>query len=132
MKIIVDTNFVLTCVKQKIDFVNLSEQLFDDEMQFFVPEEVLKELVMLVKRKGEKTKDKEAAKLSIKILENLEKKGRINKVKLENDNVDNGLVDYAKMNSEEKFIIASLDKDLKKRVKNKILTIKGKKMLSIE
>lgn len=131
MKIILDTNFVLTCSKQKIDFVNLSEKLFDEEMQFFVPEEVLRELEILSKKKGETIKDRESAKVSLKILEILEKKGQVNRIQLETEDVDSGIVDYIKLNSRDGFIVASLDKGLKKRVNGKILTVKDKKMLEI-
>ena len=61
MKIILDTNFVLTCVKQKIDFAELAEQLFDEPIEWIVPQEVLNELGNLKDQKGTKVIDRDAA-----------------------------------------------------------------------
>jgi len=131
MEVILDTNFVISCVREKLDFVNLSEELFDENMQFFLPEEVLKEIEKLSKRKGEKSTDKNAAKTAMAILNSLEKKGEIHKIALENEDVDSGLVNYVKMNPEEKFVLATLDRELKKKAGCRILTIRGKKMLEL-
>ncbi|MAH51132.1 hypothetical protein CMI37_35270 [Candidatus Pacearchaeota archaeon] len=122
MKILLDTNFLLTTAKQKIDFDSLANQLFDQEIEWVVPLEVLKELKQLAERQGEKTADKESAKLALQLVDNFDN------VPLGTDTVDNGIVRYAKNNQ---VIIATLDRNLKKRFDNKILTIRGKKSLEI-
>ena len=71
MKILIDTNFVLTCVKQKIDFSNLAEELFDEKIEWLVPQDVLNELGVLKDRKGMKVADRTAAKTSFEILEKI-------------------------------------------------------------
>ena len=124
MKILLDTNFILSCVRQKIDFYNYINENYDEGVEFLVPEEVLEELKKISERKGEKIKDKESAKVILKIIEKL----RIKKIKLNKKHVDDGIVNYLK---NKKIILATLDRDLKKRVKNKILTIRGKKKLEI-
>ena len=91
MKILIDTNFVLTSVKQKLDFAEVTEQLIDEEIEWIVPQQVLDELGCLKDQKGMKIADKEAASVSFGVLEQLNPKivdlGR-------NPNVDIGIVNY--------------------------------------
>lgn len=121
MKILLDTNFILTCVRQKVDFASLVEEMTDEKIEWIVPQQVLNELGCLKDRVGMKTADKEAASLSFEILQMIKPKivelGR-------GPNVDIGIVNYIKGKD---VVLATLDKGLKNRVDNKILTIKGKK-----
>jgi rRNA-processing protein FCF1 len=127
MKVVLDTNFILTCVKQKIDFFSLAEELFNEELEFFLPEEDAEELESLSQRKGEKGKDKANASLALKILENKD----LDRIVLGNKDVDEGLVYYIKNLASTDVVLATLDKDLRKRVNCKILTIEDKKSLKI-
>ena len=126
MKILIDTNFVLTCVKQKIDFSNLAEELFDEKIEWLVPQDVLNELGVLKDRKGMKVADRTAAKTSFEILEKIGAK--VVELEGKNPNVDIKIVNYI---LGKKIILATLDRNLKGRVNNRILTIRGKKMLEI-
>ena len=126
MKILLDTNFILTCVKQKIDFDNIANDLFDEPIEWIIPQEVLNELKSLKDKKKIKVRDKNAAKLSFEILQSINPK--IVKLKGQNPNVDIKIVDYI---SRKRIILATLDKNLKDRVTNKILTIRNKKNLEI-
>jgi rRNA-processing protein FCF1 len=126
MKILLDTNFVLTCAKQKIDFPNVAEQVIDQKIEWIVPQDVLDELGQLKDKKGTKTKDKQAAALSFDVLQSLNPK--IIELKGKNPNVDIKIVNYI---IDKQITLATLDKNLKSRVKNKILTIRGKKNLEI-
>lgn len=124
MKIIIDTNFILTAIKQKIDFSNLANQLLDEKVEFVVPVEVTKELGKILQRQGEKTAHKQAAQTALQIIEPFDE------VPLGTTDVDTGIVRYAKNN---KVVIATLDKELKNRLgKNqKILTIRAGKKLEL-
>ena len=124
MKIIIDTNFILTCMQRKIDFISLSNELFDEEIEFIVPKEVIEELEVISERKGEKTIDKESAKVALKFI----KKMKINVILLKTKNVDDGLMSYVNKNN---VILATMDRGLKKRVSGKILSVKTGKMLEI-
>jgi rRNA-processing protein FCF1 len=123
MKILMDTNFILACIKQKIDFVN-AEDFFNEKVEWIIPHEVLDELKVLKDRKETKISDRNAAKMSFEILNLI--KPEI--VQLKNPNVDKGIADYI---SGKDIVLATLDKELKKKVKNKILTIRGKKKLEV-
>jgi rRNA-processing protein FCF1 len=126
MEILLDTNFILTCVRQKIDFASLAEGMFDEKIGWIVPQEVLDEMGQLKDRKGMKIEDKNAAELGFEVLQNIEPK--IINLKGKNPNVDIKIVNYL---IGKKIILATLDKGLKGRVNNKILTIKGKNSLII-
>ncbi|MFZ5955503.1 MAG: hypothetical protein ACOYT4_03685 [Nanoarchaeota archaeon] len=126
MKILLDTNFILTCIKQKIDFDRIANEIVDEEIKWILPEEVQNELEKLSKRKGMRTIDKESAKLSLEFLKSLNPE----LIKLNNKNVDDGIVNY--INSQKnKIILATLDKELKKRINSKILTIRTNRYLEL-
>jgi rRNA-processing protein FCF1 len=126
MKILLDTNFVLTCAKQKIDFPNIAEELIDERIEWLIPQDVLNELGTLKDRTGMKQLDKDAAKLSFETIRNLNPK--IIELPGENPNIDMKIVNYI---LNKNIILATLDKALKQRVTNKILTIRGKKNLTL-
>lgn len=132
MKILLDTNFLITCTNQKIDFVSITNELLDEKVEFVLPIEVEKELKEISTRNGEKTNDKHSAELALQITENLDRAVLIG----ENDEkgTDAGIVEYAKQNKS--AIIATLDKELKERIKKqspktRILTIRNLKNLGI-
>ena len=124
MKILLDTNFILTCIKQKIDFENIAEEKISENVEWIIPIEITEELIKIKENKG-KTIDRNAANLALQLILKL----KAERIKLGNKKVDDGLVNYLDKNNE--IVLATLDKNLKKRVKNRILTIKNKKSLGI-
>jgi rRNA-processing protein FCF1 len=112
---ILDTNFIIGCVKQKIDFFDELESM---GLEAVVPEQVIAELERLSKKS-------EDARLAYKILEN----GFYTKKKLTKKFADNAILEYARSNKS--AIVATLDRELRKKLKNKILVIRGKKKLEI-
>lgn len=126
MKILLDTNFVLTCAKQKIDFPHIAEELIDEKIEWQVPQDVLNELGTLKDRTGMKQLDKDAAKLSFTTIQNLHPK--IIDLPGKNPNIDIKIVNYV---LDKHIVLATMDKALKQRIDNKILTIRGKKNLAL-
>jgi rRNA-processing protein FCF1 len=126
MKILLDTNFVLTCAKQKIDFDAIMNGLTSEEVTWIVPEEVLGELRGLQFGGRIKIKERNAATIGIEIVKDL----GVEVVKMSDtkNDVDTKIVNYLKG---KKIVLATLDKKLKSRVKNKILTIRGKNNLKL-
>lgn len=112
---ILDTSFILTCVKQKIDFL---EDLELKGIKILIPEQVLDELEKLSEKNP-------CAKLSLKIL----KTKKFRKIDLKQKNVDNGIIDFAKENPE--FLVATLDKEIKKKTKNPHIVIRLKKKIEV-
>jgi len=109
-QIILDTSFILTCVRQKIDFF---EKLNGEGMEILVPDQAIDELMGL------------GADAALKILE-------INEFKLVKEkgkDADEAIIKLAKKNPQ--AIVATLDNGLKKKIKNKKMIIRGKKTLEI-
>jgi rRNA-processing protein FCF1 len=123
-KVIIDSSFILTCVKQKIDFFKWLEER---GIQILIPKQVIDEIKNIENSK-KKLHFKNDAELSLFIIE--KNKKNFKEIDLKWKNVDNALVKFAEKNKE--IIIATLDREIKSKIKNKKLLIKGKKMLEIE
>jgi len=122
--VILDTNFIITCAKQKIDFF---KEIVEMGLEIVIPEQVIQELKSVSKDREKKKESREAAKLSLRILE----KAEYTPLLLEGSYVDLELIESALENPE--IIIATLDREVKKKLKkkNKQLVIRGKKRLEI-
>jgi len=126
MQIIIDTNFFITCIKQKIDLFSELEELYGKGgFEIVVPSQVLNELEMLKDNKKMTIKEKESAKLAIYLID----KNNADIVDMPEKNADLAIIAYANNNS---VIVATLDKKLKNAIKNKktrFLIIKGLKRI---
>lgn len=118
-QILLDTNFILSCVKQKIDFF---ENLNLKGLQILIPKQVIEELKKISESK-KKMHFKEDAKLALKILN----ANKFKKIDIKEKYVDKGIIKYAKDKPE--IIIATLDKEIQDQTKNQKIIIKQKKML---
>ncbi len=110
---ILDTNFILTCAKQKIDFF---EELKLLGINPVVPKQVIREIEGIKKPEAE---------LALKILD----KNNFDKIDFGKGHVDDKIVNYLKDNKE--ILLATLDSALKNRVTNPKIVIRGKKRLEI-
>lgn len=124
MEVLLDTNFILTCVKQKVDFFSIANESIDGKIKWLIPFEVLAELEDLSTRKDIKGVDKDAAKLSLEMIKLISPEI----VSVKNKNVDQGIVDYIR---DKDIVLATLDKALKNKVKNRIMVIKDVKRVDI-
>ena len=109
-QVILDTSFIIACVKQKIDFF---EDIKLMGLQVLIPVQVISELNALKEE------------VSLKLLE----KNKFKKIDVENSNVDKGIINYAKKDAG--LVVATLDKEIKTKVKNPKMVIRGKKKLEI-
>ena len=112
-KVLLDSNFIITCMKQKIDFF---EDLTFRGFKIMIPEQIIREL------KGLKIPE---AALALKLLE----KSKFEKIDIGKGHVDKRIKKFADENS--KVLIATLDSELKKKLKNQKVVIRGKKKLEI-
>ncbi len=119
-KVLLDTNFILSCIRKKIDFFN---DLKFGGFKILIPEEVLKELGKISETGGKKFRDES------KIALNLIKQNSFEKIHLNTKNVDNGIVKMAGENKD--YIIATLDREIKKKIENQKLVIRGNGKLEI-
>ncbi|MCK5043924.1 hypothetical protein KAR52_02910 [Candidatus Pacearchaeota archaeon] len=120
-QILLDTNFITTCVKQKIDFF---ENLQLMGAQILIPKQVITEIEMIANSK-KKLHFREDARLSLALL----KQNSFKKIDLGLQDVDKGIKRFAKKNP--KVIVATLDKELKDSIQNSKLVIRQKKKLEI-
>lgn len=108
---ILDTSFIISAVRNKIDFF---EELIGEKI--IIPKEVIEEIKRI------KNKDSE---LAIKILD----LNSYEEISLGKGHVDKLLVRYARENP--KVIVGTLDREIKNKVKNYKLVIRGKKKLEV-
>ena len=121
-KVLLDTNFIITCVRNKIDFFNEIPVM---GLQIIIPKQVISELEAIARSK-KKLKTKDGAVLSLSIL--LKNDFKLIDLHIKGNYVDKGIKKYARENRE--IIIATLDRDLKK-LPNRKLIVRGKKRLEI-
>jgi rRNA-processing protein FCF1 len=111
----------MACVRQGIDF-------FDDisyqGYEVLIPENVIRELKKIIDSK-QKLHHREAAELSLKIL----RKNKYRTIKFEKRNVDNAIAEFA--NSRDDVIVATLDRELKKKLEKNKMVIRDKKKLEV-
>lgn len=122
--IALDTNFLLYCTKQKIDLMLELERLCSFAYQLVVPQQVILELEKIIK--FSKGKEKAVAELTLQMLNKLASDGKISVKRIKAENADYALIKLDKKDC----IIATLDKELMKKLKNaKLLGIKQFKYL---
>jgi len=117
---VLDTNFIISCVNKKINFFNDLESM---GLKTIIPIEVMGELEH-ISVSGQK-KFQNAAKIALLIL----KKNSFKEISLGMKNVDLGLIELA--NKDEDYIVATLDQDIKNKIRNNKIIIKGSKKLEI-
>ena len=109
-QVILDTSFILTCIKQKIDFFEMLEH---EGFQIVVPDQVIDELMGL------------GAQLALNILG----KNKFTLVKLPGKDADTAILKFARENPE--AVIATLDRRLQKKIRNPKMIIRQKKKIEI-
>ena len=135
-KCLLDSSFILSCVAKKIDFFIYFRDEGFSGVNILIPSQVLTELEKIslpISIKGKSSSDKEAAALSLRIiLNNVFEKIDLNKTLIPNlkkISVDNLIIEYAKSHPE--VYIASLDKGILNKIKNKKITIRGINQIQI-
>jgi rRNA-processing protein FCF1 len=121
MEVLLDTNFIISCVIRRIDFINELETL---GFRVKVPREVLQEMKDLKKELGVSHKERAAIDVAFALFGET----NIKKMKLGGKNVDGGLIARGK----EGYYIATLDKEIKLSVPNRVVILGAKNKLGVE
>lgn len=121
ISVLLDSSFILTCAKQKVDFFDYLEK---EGIEILIPSQVINEIER-ISEKGSGRNNK-YAKISLLLLKN----SKFKKIDLIGKNVDNAIINFAKQNPD--LLIATLDKEIQKKTRNKKLIIRGKKKLEIK
>ena len=133
-KILLDTNFILYCIEQKIDIFESIKKLFY-LYDIIILKQVIDELRDVSEDDKESVADRQAAFVALEILKN--KNGNIKFPNLEESgekNADKSIVNFAKENKN--VVVATMDKELRENLQEKapeakILAIRQKSKLEI-
>jgi rRNA-processing protein FCF1 len=121
MEVLLDTNFIISCVRKRIDFL---EELGGMGFKPKVPREVLQEMKDL-KREGKTGRaERDAIDLAFDMLEN----AKVKKVKVGGRTVDLGLIAKGQAG----IYIATLDNGIKREIPNRVVIESAKNRLMVE
>ena len=126
MKVILDTSFIISCIRKRIDFIS---QLEDLGFKIVVPKEVFQELKDLRKNPKESFIDRKAIDVAFEMLkENKVKKITLGRRVERKNQVDLGLI----KKGNEGYYIATLDSEIKRQVPNRIVIYNASKSVGID
>ena len=108
MEVLLDSSFILSCAKRKIDFLS---RLEEEGFKVVIPREVLQELKDA--RDGLKFNEKVALDGIMQLIE----KRKVKKVGIGSGKIDEELIRRGK----EGIFIGSLDKEIKRNVQNRVI-----------
>lgn len=121
-KIALDTSILIDAINLNIDLMNLIKRELG-KVEFIIPKQVIMEL----KRFGKKSKKKEKQE---KLIKGIIKNNKVKVINVPGRDADNALIKLS-----EKAIIATNDKLVKKKVKErkgKVIYIKKKKLIEMD
>jgi rRNA-processing protein FCF1 len=116
-KVLLDTSFILSCIRNKIDFF---EEIPLMGIQMIIPEEVILEVERFKDRKTE-------ADVALAMIN--QNHDKFEKIELGKGHVDSKIIEYA--NNKNDFIVGTLDKEIKEKLNGKSMVIREKKRLEI-
>jgi rRNA-processing protein FCF1 len=119
MDVFLDTNFIISCIRRKIDFI---EELKVLGFKPVLLREVYQELKDL--RLNVSSEEKSAIEVAIKIFE----KNEIKKGTIGNVSVDMGLIEKGRLG----HYIATLDAAIKRQIKNRVIINNSKNNIEVE
>ncbi|MFH1210367.1 MAG: hypothetical protein V1645_00460 [archaeon] len=118
-RIILDTNFIIETAKNNIDLGKELSRIIDESYKLCTAEGTKEELEKIAKEN--KIRDREAAKFGLKMIE------KMGILKADGKNVDEKIKNLSDNNT----IIATQDKELKKKIKGHIIVVRQKKHLQL-
>lgn len=119
MEVLLDSNFIISCIKKKISFI---EQLKELGFKVILPREVFQEL------KDLRLKVAYDERNAIDLALNMFQSNDIKKMKLGNENVDSGLIAKGRNG----YYIATLDAAIKRVVPNRVVISNSQQALRVE
>lgn len=125
MLVILDTNFLIYCAKEKLDYAEEIAKIVNEGYELVVPKQVINELNKLKNDNYKRLsgKDKLACDLALQIL-------NVNCIKIvetKGKSVDDAIVNLSLENK--KNIVCTLDREMRHTLGRVILVNKGKKLM---
>ena len=121
-KVLLDSNFLISCLKFKVDLEKI-EELLNEKVKFLIPKPALNEVKSLA---GSKKRDSKFAKVALHF---------INSKKIEVLEVEGSADDAILKLAEKDLIVATNDLSLRKKLKVggiKTIYLRGRKKLGVE
>ena len=125
IKAILDTNFLIYCSENKLDYISEIMTLMNEGFELVVPKQVIDELIELHK-KAVKFSDRTASWLAVQIVE--KNKDKIKIMDGRANNGDEAILNLVRMGD----VVATLDFELRQKLKalgKRIIVIQSKKKL---
>lgn len=124
IKVILDTNFLIYCAENKIDYRHAIDDLIHEGYELVVPKQVAIEL-QSIERTATKLSDRSAAFLALRLLEH----NNIKIIEVKGDYADEAILNLARIGN----IVATLDLELRNKLKNsRKIVITGNKRVVFE
>ena len=120
-QVLVDTNFIINCVRNKIDFF---DEIRSIGLKVILPQEIIKELEKIANSK-KKLHFRRDAEIALKLI----KMNKHEEINLERKNVDLGIIHFA--NKNKGTIVATFDKELSQKLNGNKMIVRNKKNLEI-
>lgn len=141
MKIILDTNFLIYCAKNKLDYIEELSKIINEKYELVVPIQVIEELRKVTQKTKEKIplkkrtarykkttgKDKASAELALQMLDKYIRENKVGKIKIKGSSVDRVIINLAKKNP--KNIVCTLDREMRQTLGRVILINRFKKLI---
>ncbi len=126
-KVILDTNFLLIPARFKVDIFSEIGKIVSFQYKLSIIDKTIDELNNIIDNKSVKVRDREYAKIGLQLI----KAKKVGMIKSDGKYVDDIIVDI----SDKDTIVATSDKELKKRLKKKgikMIVLKKKQYLVLE
>ena len=123
VRIILDTNFLLIPSQFKVDIFSEIQRVMEEKYKLYVLDKTVDELNKIIKSPKEKQRNKLAASIALQLI----KVKGVTIIKTKAGNVDDLLVEKIKKED----IVATQDKELKRRLPCRILYLRQKKILAL-
>ncbi len=121
MEVLLDSSFIISCVRKRIDFIS---QLEEQGFKIVVPREVLQEMKDL----RLKSKTSHEDRIAIDVALDLIMRAKIKKNSFGKGKVDNYLIEMGKKG----IHIATLDREIKRQVPNKVVIFEARNGVGVE
>ena len=118
-KIILDTNFLMIPANHGVDIFKEIDRIIDEKYEIFIIDKTIGELEKLIK--GGKERERKAARMALQLI----KKFNIKIINAQGDNVDDIIVQL----KDKDTIVATMDKELRKRLRGDVIVLRQKKYL---
>ena len=121
MEVILDSSFIISCVRDRIDFLT---QLEEQGFKVVIPREVMQEMKDLRNRKGSSHDERLAIDVALEMFSNK----KVKKVGIGKGKVDEALIKKGKTGT----YIATLDKEIKRQVPNRVVIFSAQGKVGVE